>query len=216
MQDTLRALQALQELDQEIFKLREELRRLPHERDQRRARIDAAIERRDGVARVVAELRTRIKEIEDMTTIQRQRLRKVEQEAANSRGDMALLAAYQHQLKTLKRGISSAEEEGLGLVEEAETHDHKRSSLTAEIDAAEVVYAEFNANAEAEIAVASKRLEELEAERAQRMSNEISAENLTLYDKLLKAETESAKAQKDLEEFMAQAGKAKAPAIWIK
>lgn len=36
------------------------------------------------------------------------------------------------------------------------------------------------------------------------------------YDKLLKAETESAKAQKDLEDFMAQASKAKAPAIWIK
>ncbi len=36
------------------------------------------------------------------------------------------------------------------------------------------------------------------------------------YDKLLKAETESAKAQKDLEDFVAQAGKAKAPAIWIK
>ncbi len=36
------------------------------------------------------------------------------------------------------------------------------------------------------------------------------------YDKLLKAETDSAKAQKDLEDFVAQAGKAKAPAIWIK
>lgn len=36
------------------------------------------------------------------------------------------------------------------------------------------------------------------------------------YDKLLKAETESAKAQKDLEDFVAQASKAKAPAIWIK
>ena len=36
------------------------------------------------------------------------------------------------------------------------------------------------------------------------------------YDKLLKAETESAKAKKDLEDFVAQASKAKAPAIWIK
>lgn len=36
------------------------------------------------------------------------------------------------------------------------------------------------------------------------------------YDKLLKAETDSAKAKKDLEDFMAEASKAKAPAIWIK
>ena len=39
----------------------------------------------------------------------------------STRSDMALLAAYQHEIKTLKRDISSAEEEGLGLVEQAES-----------------------------------------------------------------------------------------------
>jgi predicted nucleic acid-binding Zn-ribbon protein len=119
MQQTLRALRALQELDQQIFRLREELRRLPEERARRRAQIDQLSARRAETEARARELAARIREIEDMTTMQRQRMRKVEGEAANSRGDMALLAAFQHQVRTLKRDISIAEEEGLALVEQA-------------------------------------------------------------------------------------------------
>ena len=89
MQETIKALLALQELDTEIYRLRDELRRLPDERAVRRAQIDALIARKDQTSKRGLDLRIKVKEIEDLTTIQRQRQRKVEHEAANSRGDMS-------------------------------------------------------------------------------------------------------------------------------
>lgn len=187
MQQTLRALRALQELDQEIFRLREELRRLPEERERRRAQVDRLISARDAAAARQRELRTRIKEIEDMTTQQRQRMRKVEGEAMNSRGDMALQAAFQHQARTLKRDISIAEEEGLELVEQAEGLATQASELAAQVDEAEGVYGELASNVESEMATAQAKLDELEAERAKRLSSDVDPESLTLYERLLAA-----------------------------
>ncbi len=185
MQDTIKALRALQELDQEIYRLREELRRLPEERATRRAQIDALIARRTETQRRAAEIKTKVKEIEDLTTIQRQRIRKVEHEAANSRGDMALLAAYQHQVRSLKKDIAQAEEEGLMLVGEGETVQAEGARLAAEIEQAEKVFAEFDRNVAQEMSVARIKLAELEAQRATRMSSRIEPENFALYEKLL-------------------------------
>ena len=187
MRPTIQALRALQELDQEIFRLRSELRRMPEERAQRRAQIDAAIARKDDALTRSRELRTRIKEIEDETTIQRQRVRKVEHEASTSRSDMALLAAYQHQIRTLKRGISGAEEEGLALVEQVEAAAADVERMQAEIAAAEQVYLAFSANIDRELAAAASRLAELETERARRLSSELTPEALSLYERLLTA-----------------------------
>jgi predicted nucleic acid-binding Zn-ribbon protein len=187
MQQTLRALRALQELDQEIFRLKEELRRLPEERDQRRRQIDAVLARREESDRRLQALRVRIKEIEDMTTQQRQRMRKVEGEAMNSRGDMALQAAFQHQARTLKRDISIAEEEGLELVEQAEGLGTQVSELGAQVDAAEGVYGELASNVKSEMATAQAKLDELETERAKRLSSDVDPESLTLYERLLAA-----------------------------
>jgi predicted nucleic acid-binding Zn-ribbon protein len=185
MQDTIKALRALQELDQEIYRLREELRRLPEERATRRAQIDALIARRTETQRRAAEIKTKVKEIEDLTTIQRQRIRKVEHEAANSRGDMALLAAYQHQVRSLKKDIAQAEEEGLMLVGEGETVQAESARLAAEIEQSEKVFAEFDRNVAQEMSVARIKLAELEAQRATRMSSRIEPENFALYEKLL-------------------------------
>lgn len=187
MQDTLRALRALQELDQDIFALSEELRRLPEERDRRRKEIDTLIAKCDVAKARVHDLTTRIKEIDDITTIQRQRQRKVEGEAMSSRADMALVAAYQHQIKTLKRNISIAEEEGLGLVEESEGISSLIETSAAEIAKAEEIFTEFAANVEAETSTARASLDKLEAERAKRMSDEVSPESLQLYERLLAA-----------------------------
>lgn len=187
MNETLRALRALQELDGEIFKLKEELRRLPEERARRRARIDAAIVRKNETEARLLDLRTRIKEIEDMTTQQRQRMRKVESEAAGSRSDMALLAAFQHQIKTIKRDISTAEEEGLQMVEESDASEAELTRMKAEIDEAEEVFSELSSNVDREVAEASSQLAGLEAERAKRLTNEVDAESLTLYERLLRA-----------------------------
>jgi uncharacterized protein len=185
MQETIKALRALQELDQEIYRLREELRRLPEERATRRGQIDALIARRGETQRRLLETKSKIKEIEDMTTTQRQRIRKVEHEAANSRGDMALLAAFQHQVRTLKKDVAQAEEEGLTLVGESETVQAESERLSGEIAQAEAVFAEFDKNVEQETAVARVKLAELEAQRATRMSNAIEPESFALYEKLL-------------------------------
>ena len=197
MQDTLRALRALQELDQDIFALSEELRRLPAERAVRSKAIDESIAKVDVAKARVHDLGTRIKEIDDITTMQRQRQRKVEGEAMSSRADMALVAAFQHQIKTLKRNISIAEEEGLGLVEESEAISSVIDSTAADIAKAEDIFAEFAANVDAETGTAQTRLDGLEAERAKRLSSEVSAESLALYERLLAAREGVALAELD-------------------
>lgn len=185
MQQTIAALLALQELDTQIYRLRDQLRRLPEERAARRAQIDAMIARRDETQRRAQESRTKIKEIEDLTTIQRQRMRKVEHESSQTRSDMALLAAYQHQIRTLKRDISQAEEEGLALVSDADAVEAEAKRMKAEIEAAEALFAEFSQNVELEVAAARKQLNQLEAKRKGRLSPDVETEAFALYERLL-------------------------------
>lgn len=185
MQETVKALRALQELDHEIYRLRAELKRLPAERKARRGQIDAAIARLGESKKRAHEIRTKIKEIDDATTIQRQRVRKVEHEAANSRGDVALQAAFQHQVRTLKRDIGTAEEEGLTLLEEVGGVDTEIARMQGEVDEAEKVYAEFSKNIDAELATATRKLGELESQRKTRMPAALQPESLSLYDRLL-------------------------------
>ena len=145
------------------------------------------IAKRDEAKARAADLSTRIKEIEDMTTIQRQRQRKVEGEAASSRSDVALQAAFQHQARTLKRDISIAEEEGLEMVEQADGLKTQIDAYAAEVESAEATYVELAANVEKEMKVAQAKLDKLLAERAKRMSNDVDRDSLQLYDRLLQA-----------------------------
>jgi predicted nucleic acid-binding Zn-ribbon protein len=197
MQETIKALRALQELDHEIYRLRDELRRLPEERRARRAQLDQLIQRRDDVKKQGLDLRVRIKEIDDTTHIQRQRVRKVEHEAAGSRSDMALLAAFQHQVRTLKRDIGTAEEEGLLLLEQAQNVDVEVARLQAEVDTAEGVFAAFSKNVDAELATAKKKLADLERQRSARMSDSVAPESLSLYERLLSSRQGVALAELD-------------------
>ena len=187
MQPTVQALLNLQEVDREIFRVQSELRRLPRERDARKAELDR-LEAKLGETRNDAKkLRVRIKEIEDQTATQRQRVRKVESEAASSRQDMALLAAYQHEIKTLKRDINGSEEIGLSLVEQVEGLEKQAASLQAQVEAESRVFAEFSGNVERELAEAQGRLAKLQAQRKQRMSDDIPPEPLAVYTRLLAA-----------------------------
>jgi predicted nucleic acid-binding Zn-ribbon protein len=187
MQETLRLLRGLQELDRDLFQVKEELRRLPAELERRRAGIALKAERLAGLEREQFQIRVRIKEIEDLTTSQRQRLRKLENEAAGSRADTALLVAYQHEMRTLKRDISEAEEEGLSLVEKAEGMTQEADSQRAEIASDERDFAELRANIEREISDAERRHEELAAERKRRFSGPVQQEVLLQYERLLEA-----------------------------
>ena len=185
MQDTIHALLALQELDHQIYSLRDELRRLPEERAARRAQIDSLIARRDEAHKQALELRVKIKELEDMSTISRQRIRKVENEAAMARNDMALQAAFQHQVKSLKKDISMAEEQGIAHVSEAEVFDKDEAKYKAEIEAAEKLFSEFSGNVERELAVARGKLSELEKLRKTRLSPDINPDSFVLYERLV-------------------------------
>lgn len=198
MQETIRALLSLQEIDQDIFRVREELRRLPAERTKRRAALDARIAQMKAAEERATSLRFRIREIEDMTTQQRQRMRKVENQAASTRQDMALLAAFQHEVKTLKRDISTAEEEALGLIEEAEAAEAEIAALKSEIEEAEGVFAEFDGNVQRETGEAEARLAELQAELEKRKHGDaIPADVLSVYTRLLDAREGMALAELD-------------------
>ncbi|MEO6708424.1 MAG: C4-type zinc ribbon domain-containing protein [Planctomycetota bacterium] len=197
MRDTLQALKSLQEFDTEIFKLRDELRRLPQELERRKAQIEAHKARRDEAQRIARTFDVQVKELEDMSTISRQRLRKVENEANSSRGDAATLAAYQIEARNLKRDISAAEEEGLGLVDKSEMGGREVARLEGEIAEAERLLKEFTANVEAEAAVANKRLNELLAKRKERSTGSVAPDAMELYQRLILAREGVALAELD-------------------
>lgn len=203
MQDTIQALLALQELDSDIYRVKDELRRLPAERASRRAQIDALAARRDETHKRSMELKVKVKELEDIATTSRQRIRKVENEMAHSRADVALHAAYAHQIKSLKKDISLSDEEALTHMTEIETLDTEVKRLQGEIDAAEAIFADFAKNCDSEMAAAKERLGALETQRKQRMAPNIEPETFQHYERLL--QTREGVALAALEERICQA-----------
>lgn len=187
LRETLRLLRSLQDLDRDLYRVQDELRRLPEERRRREDRLNGEKARLADLDRQVAEVRARIKEIEDLTTSQRQRIRKLENEAASSRADTALLVAFQHEIRSLKREISEAEEEGLGLVEKAEALQAERDRLGEAVRTLEEEFAEYSNNVEREMAEAEARRAELDAQRSERLAGQVPPEILTKYEKLLEA-----------------------------
>lgn len=186
MLETMQALLGLQELDEDIFRVRQELKRLPEERARRRATIDLRLTR---VAEIDQELlghRMRVKEVEDITRQHRQRIRKLEGEMNEAR-DAALVAACQHEVRTLKREISDVEDEGLTYIERVEALEAERGGLKSEIDSEEVIFAEYSENLDKETAEAEAKLADLEKRRAKRMGSELSPDVLSEYEMLLEA-----------------------------
>ncbi|MBK8179394.1 MAG: hypothetical protein IPK67_11000 [Planctomycetes bacterium] len=197
MRDTLKALRSLQEFDTQIFRLRDELRRLPLELERREKQIEAARAKREDAQRAMRLVEAQVKEIEDLTTTSRQRLRKVENEANSSRGDAATLAAYQVEARNLKRDISAAEEEGLGLVEKVESATKELARMDAEILEAQRLLAEFSTTVQGEMAKANESLGRLLSEREKRSSKAISPEAMDQYQRLITAREGVALAELD-------------------
>jgi hypothetical protein len=197
MHDTLRALRDIQDLDFDIYQVRRELQRLPAERGQKRGGLDSRIARAEELAGELHTLRTKIKEIEDHTTIQRQRMRKVEGESNKTRGDAALLAAFQHERQSLRREISEAEEEGLQLVEQADQLETQLKALREEIASDESTFRDFAQNVDRETSEAASRLAKMEAERSQRLGSGLPPDVLVTYERLLEAREGVALAQLD-------------------
>jgi predicted nucleic acid-binding Zn-ribbon protein len=188
MRETIQLLRGIQSLDRELFQVRSELKRLPDERSRRGARLGELQHQSAELDRALANLRARIKEIEDATTSQRQRIRKLEGECATARADTALIVAYQHEMRTLRREIGDAEEEGLGLVEQSDALTKQRAELAEQIAQEKAEFAEYDANVETELTAARAK----EAELAKRREKALHAEGLVQevlqqYEKLLEA-----------------------------
>ena len=188
MRETIQLLRGIQDLDRELFQVRTEQKRLPEERDRRRARLDALKHEAAEVERASFQLKVRIKEIEDITTSQRQRIRKLEGEAAQARADTALIVAFQHEMRTLRRDIGEAEDEGVGLVEQNDALKAKLTELAAAIAAEEADFATYAANVETELKAARDRGERLVVKRKERLQEgRVSPDVLLQYEKLLDA-----------------------------
>jgi predicted nucleic acid-binding Zn-ribbon protein len=188
MQAVLQALLDLQTVDRDLYKVQLELKRLPQERAARRAEIDKLVARVTDLRNQAKTARVKIKEYEDQATTLRQRSRKLENDAANSRADMALLAHFQHEIKNLKRETSNAEELGLSLLEQVENLDKEAATLQARIDEEEKVFSEFSSNVEREMAEAKSRESTLTTERKKRLTgNAIPPEAMSMYTRLIAA-----------------------------
>ena len=187
MREVLRVLRDLQELDEDLYRVRQELERLPRERAKRREEIDAKIQRGKELDAEILQLRMQIKEIEDAAKAHRLRIRNLESASATSRADQALLAAYSHEIRSLKREISEGDDEGLRLVERADAKQAERGALSAEVEADEQVFAELAGNIESELGEAQKKNDGLEAERKKRMGETVPPDVLSTYEKLLQA-----------------------------
>ena len=187
MRQTLSILRDLQELDTSIWRLRREQERLPAERERRRGALDAKRQRLIEIDAEVRHQRALIKEIEDSTTLSRQRLRKLEHESANSRADQAMLAAYGHEMRTLRRDISDSEEEGLREVEKADAKQKERDALQAEIDGLEKEFAVLDESLTREEGEVVVKLKDMDEERRRRMGAGVPPDVLNQYERLLEA-----------------------------
>jgi hypothetical protein len=197
VRQTLRILRGLQELDRDLYRLQDDLRRFPQEVTRKREKLRAESERLAEAEKKLTEVRVRLKEIEDLTTSQRQRVRKLEHEAGESRADAALLVAFQHEIRTLKRDIGEAEEEGLGLVSEIERLTQEREALRGGVAELEQDFAQYSGNVDKEARETMDRAQSLERQRKQRGSTELAPNVLGQYEKLLASREGQAIAELD-------------------
>jgi len=197
VRQTLRILRGLQELDRDLYRLQDELRRFPQEVTRKRDKLRGESERLAEAEKKLIEAKVRLKEIEDLTTSQRQRVRKLEHEAGEARADAALLVAFQHEIRTLKRDIGEAEEEGLGLVGDIERLTAEREALRAAVAEQEKEFEQYASNVDREARQTMDRAQALEQKRRERGSTELSPDVLGLYEKLLASREGQAMAELD-------------------
>lgn len=197
LRQTLSILRGLQELDKDLYRLQDELKRFPQEVMRKREKLRAEADRLGEVEKKLTEAKVRLKEIEDLTTSQRQRVRKLEHEAGEARADAALHVAFQHEIRTLKRDIGEAEEEGLGLLGQIEALNQERSTLQATVGELEKEFAAYSSNVDKEAKETMDRAKAMERERKKRGTAELAPDILGQYEKLLASREGQAMAELD-------------------
>lgn len=184
MNPTLETLLTLQEIDREIFRVENELTRLPAELAERQVEFDRRTTRLAELQATIAAQISESKEIENITTTQRQRQRKLEGQRDSTK-DVALGAAYDHEIRSLRRSISMGEDDALKGLERVERLESEASDLQATIDAERKIFDVFRGNVERETGEAQTRLASLKTDLASRSSNDIDATHLSIYRGLL-------------------------------
>lgn len=186
MVNPVQALRSLQDIDADLFRVNEELRRLPEERERRQAALDAIEQAIAERKNTDMELQVRIKEIEDTVNVQNQRIRKLDKESQTSR-DVSVVEACRYEMRELKRQIDEAEREALGHVERSDVLKSEVAELMEKLEAQRAIFAEFSTNVDNELGEARAKQEDLQAKRDARMSKDLDARTLDLYDRLLLA-----------------------------
>jgi hypothetical protein len=197
LRQTLKILRSLQELDRDIYRLQDQLRRFPQEVLRKREKLRQESERLAEIEKQLTAAKVRLKEIEDLTTGQRQRVRKLEHEASEARADAALLVAFQHEIRSLKRDIGEAEEEGLTLLTEIERLTQERGAQQAAVAELEKEFATYSSNIDRETRETMDRAQSMERERARRGSAQLAPDILGQYEKLLASREGQAMAELD-------------------
>ena len=185
MNPTLQALLDLQDTDREIYRVRAELERLPRELSSRGEKLTGLRERIAELNKDAQDLRIRVKEVEDTVANLRARQRKLEAESNEPGVDAALLASYQHEIRTVKGTINEAEEDGLRLLSLADGKIEEAAQHEATLEEELPDFTKFEEAVATETAAAEARLAKLEEERKGLESEGIPEEQLTLYLGLL-------------------------------
>ncbi len=197
MQQTLSSLLALQEIDRDIFRVRQELKRLPVERDRRQSILDRKQGEIDELKAQIHEQKSRVKEYEEIANESRARIKKIQGAAANSRADASLHANFEHEIRSLKKSISRGEDEALAYIERIEKMESDKAHKESVLEEEQKVFVEFSGNVDTELADATSRFEALSAQREARVKGDIKAETLELYLRLIEARDGDAMARLD-------------------
>ena len=186
MQETLRTLWGIQEIDRDLFRVGEELKRLPAERAARerkleelRAQIQAGKDEATGVEE-------RVREIETQAMTQRQKIRKLEDESESSR-DMAVVEACRYEVRELQREIKRNERICVEMMVESEEKVEGLKGHEERLSVAEGDFAELSDGITREIQDAEGRKATLETSRSERLGDGVNADALDLYNRLLSA-----------------------------
>ena len=194
MQSIVRALLALQEIDRDLFRVRQEFERLPVDRDRRRATLDEKLRAVEDLKTRANELRLRVREIEDAASTKRERIRKIEKAAGETRGDASLHANYEHEKRSLAREITRGDEEALGYMERVEALEAEAKQRRDDLAGALAEFEQYSKNVETELAAARLELDEMEERRKKRISADLEPQTLELYERLLIARSGDAMA----------------------
>jgi len=186
MLNVVQALRSLQEIDRDLYRVRDELRRLPIERDRRQAELDEKLKRIELETDRANHIRIQAKELEDTSTVQRQRIRKLEKESMQQR-DVSVIEACRYEARSLKRQVDEAERSSLDMTERFESMLAGVEQQKTALEEARGVFEEYCQNVESELGDAQGRHDELAGRREKKLSSELTRETLSLYDRLIEA-----------------------------